>query len=114
MDIKDAMVIELGDDLMRQTGLSQLKPDDTAMSSLDFDARGSVHVMCRDEVDKLLKDLTVKDIQPADTIKSNTLDYSQEINELRASRKKANVVMYVVVGVLVLLLMTTLMILQMM
>lgn len=114
MSNENMMNVELGDDLMRQAGLSQLQPEDTTMSSLKFDAKGSVHVMCRNGDDKLLKDLTVKDITSPDVTVDSKYDYSQEIEELRESRKKANKVTYFVTGGLIVLFVATLVLLKMM
>ena len=111
---KDIMGIELGDDLMRQAGLSQLKPEDTTMSSLKFDAKGSVHVMCRNGDDKLLKDLTVKDITPSSIIADDKYDYSEEIDKLRSHLKKVNSVIYVLMGVVIVLFVSTFVILKLM
>lgn len=94
--------IELGEDLMNQTGLKQLQPDDTSMASLKFDARGSAHVMCYDD-DKLLKNLTVKDIPQASTTLEQTYDYEKELEFIRKNSKKINTSIYVGICLLTLL-----------
>jgi len=96
------MHIELGEDLMNQTGLSQLKPDDTSMASLKFDAKGSAHVMCYND-DKLLKNLTVKDIPQASATFEQKYDYEKELEDIRKNSKKINVAITTLMCVLVLL-----------
>lgn len=97
------MHIELGEDLMNQTGLKQLQPDDTSMASLKFDARGSAHVMCYDD-DKLLKNLTVKDIPQASATFEQQYDYEKELEDIRKNSKKINAAIGMLLYVLVLLL----------
>lgn len=107
------MHIELGEDLMNQTGLKQLQPDDTSTASLKFDARGSAHVMCYDD-DKLLKNLTVKDITQASTTFEQKDDYEKELDDIRKNSKRINTAIYALVCVLVLLFGVTFVLLYMM
>ena len=97
------MHIELGEDLMNQAGLKQLQPEDTSKTPLKFDARGSVHIMCRNDDEKLLKDLTVKDVVQPSTAFEQKGDYSKELEEINAQRKKVSVVVYVALVMLILL-----------
>lgn len=100
---KGTMHIELGEDLMNQAGLKQLQPGDTSKTPLKFDAKGSVHVMCRNDDDKLLKDLTVKDVAQHSTTFEEKDDYLKELDEINEQRKKVSVVAYVVFAMLLLL-----------
>lgn len=108
------MHIGLGEDLMNQTGLKQLQPEDTSMASLKFDARGSAHIMCKDGDDKLLKDLTVKDITQASTTFEQRCDLEEELDDIRKNSKKINTVIYVVMCILALLFGVTFVLLYMM
>lgn len=107
------MHIELGEDLMNQTGLKQLQPDDTSMASLKFDARGSAHVMCYDD-GKLLKNLTVKDIPQASATFEQKYDYEKELEDIRKNSKKINAAIGMLMCVLVLLFGVTFVLLFMM
>lgn len=107
------MHIELGEDLMNQTGLKQLQPEDTSMASLKFDARGSAHVMCYDN-DKLLKNLTVKDITQASTTFEQKYDYEKELEGIMKTSKRINTVIYLLACVLIVLFGVTFVLLYMM
>lgn len=106
------MDIKLGEDLMNQAGLTQLQPEDTTMSILKFDARGSVHVMCRDDEEKLLKDLTVKDMVQTSTVFEQNDDYTEELEAIRKSNRKVSIIASVVIIVLILLVLGSIAMLQ--
>lgn len=76
--------IEFGDDIMQQAGFNQLRPADSAEAKIKFDAKGSVHVMCRNEDGKLLKDIPVKELAAENT---SIEDYYERMNELDALRR---------------------------
>lgn len=107
------MHIELGEDLMNQTGLKQLQPEDTSMVSLKFDARGSAHVMCYDD-DKLLKSLTVKDIPQASATFEQKYDFEKELEDIRKNSKKINTAIAILMCILVLVFGVTFVLLYMM
>lgn len=58
---KGNVQLEFGDELMRQIGVVSALPDNMDSKDIKFDAKGSVHVMCRDGDGKLLKDVPIND-----------------------------------------------------
>lgn len=99
--------IELGDDLMSQVELTGGKlPDDVKSKELKFDAKGTPHVMYRNDDGKLLKDTPIKQSSSMeDRVDYNAEVYNefkslQEINDSRG--RKANVLFSLVVCLIVL------------
>ena len=81
------VTIELGDDIMRQAGLSELRPADATQASVKFDAKGTLHVMCRDSDDKLLKDLPVKEVEQETQPYADYFDNLDELERMRSRTK---------------------------
>lgn len=81
------VTLELGDDIMRQTGLSELRPVDATQASVKFDGKGTLHVMCRDGDDKLLKDLPVTEVKNETQPYTDYFDKLDELEKLRSRNK---------------------------
>lgn len=88
------VTIELGDDIMRQAGLSELRPADATQASVKFDAKGTLHVMCRDGDDKLLKDLPVTEVKQEAQPYADYFDKLDELERMRSRTKVGMVFTY--------------------
>lgn len=88
------VTIELGDDIMRQAGLSELRPADATQASVKFDAKGTLHVMCHDDDDKLLKDLPVTEVKQEAQPYTDYFDKLDELERMRSRTKIGMVFAY--------------------
>ncbi len=100
--------VELGEELIRQVELTEgALPDGTKSKSLDFDDMGNLHMMCRDQDGKLLKDVPVKEIEYQRRYKDElNEDYRRTHEEFVKTNRKYNVMTIVVsllFGVLIIL-----------
>lgn len=99
--------ISLGDDLMAQVELTGGKlPDDVSSKSLKFDAKGTPHVMYRDEDGKLLKDTPIRSSAIIEEKFSATQEVLQEATKLHEDNsrmyKKTNIIFYAFIGMIAL------------
>lgn len=76
------MEVKFSDELAQQinTLSGVVSPDNTVSESIDFDAKGTVHVMRRNQDGKLLQDVPIKELQHDTKLKSS---YNELIEEWR-------------------------------
>ena len=74
--------IELGEDLLRQTG-SISEPEGTESKSLKFDAKGTPHILYRDNDGKLLRDTPIKPNKVNEEKINSTKEMYEEIGEIK-------------------------------
>lgn len=86
--------VKLGDDLLRQINLtSGGSPDGTTDESIKFDAKGTLHVMCRNDDGKLLKDIPVKEVDYKRSYKDEvTEEYSAAQDAIAGELRLVNIV----------------------
>ena len=96
--------IELGDEIMSLAGISVNQPEDTTDSSVKFDTKGSLHVMCRNDDGKLLKDILINN----ELKKLNNDDYNSilaDVDAIKKSNKRSRIMFNTIVsGITILLL----------
>ena len=96
--------VELGDEIMNLAGILVNQPEDTTDSSVKFDTKGSLHIMCRNEDGKLLKDIPINN----ELKKLNNDDYNSiltEVDAIKKSNKRSRIVFNsIVAGITILLL----------
>lgn len=82
--------VELSDDIMRQLELINGAPTDNVYSKeLDFDAKGTVHVMYRDADDKLLHDTPMKEVKIEESYnEAAQLDFNKYKENVIKHRKR--------------------------
>lgn len=83
--MSDIQVV-LGDELLTQAGISEIRPEGTADESIKFDAKGSLHVMCRDADGKLLKDIPIKETATSNT-QIDMEEYYERLDQLERARE---------------------------
>lgn len=88
------MTIELGEDIMSQVGLSELRPLDATQANIKFDAKGTLHVMCRNQDDKLLKDIPIKETTTEVNPVREYFDKLDELEKAKEGRKTSMLILY--------------------
>jgi hypothetical protein len=91
--------IELGDDLLNQVEVTNGPlPEDTKTKNLKFDAKGTLHMMCRDDDGKLLKDISVRNVERAPSYSDEVMrEYKTEHEELTKKNHRFNLVFNIIV-----------------
>jgi hypothetical protein len=95
--------IELGEDLLNQVEVTNGPlPEDTKSKNIKFDAKGSLHMMCRDNDGKLLKDVPVKTTEQKASYSDELMrEYSEQHEAFVAQNKKTNLLLCLLAGCLV-------------
>lgn len=91
--------IELGDDLLSQVEVTNGPlPEDTKTKNIKFDAKGTLHMMCRDDDGKLLKDVSVRNVNTR-TNDHNAImrEYMAEHEVLAKKNKRFNLLFNVII-----------------
>lgn len=83
--------VEFSDDIMRQIELTNKVENDTVESKeLDFDAKGTVHIMYRDADGKLLHDTPIKEVDTTDSYYDSVVsDYRQYKESIARQTKQS-------------------------
>lgn len=97
--------VELGEDLLNQVEVTNGPlPEDTRSKNIKFDAKGSLHVMCRDDDGKLLKDVPVKTTEQKSNYNDEIMrEYSEQHEEFVVKNKRTNLLLCLLIGCVTLL-----------
>jgi hypothetical protein len=98
--------IELGNDILKQVEVDNGPlPENRESDSIKFDAKGTLHLMCRDTDGKLLKDVPVKTIEhQKQYIYEKQEDYRVEHEEFLKTSRRQNILFYSLMGLVIVLL----------
>ena len=91
--------IELGDDLLNQVEVTNGPlPENTKTKNLKFDAKGTLHMMCRNDDGKLLKDISVRNTERAPSYSDEVMqEYKIEHENFVKMNRRFNIVFDIVV-----------------
>lgn len=96
--------VQLNESLLRQVEVIEGPLPEDTNKTIDFDAKGSVHVMCRNQDGKLIKDIPVKPKIIIDNYKDEvSRDYADRHEELLKSAKAYNKRVAILTGCLIVL-----------